>query len=354
MPSARPSYVFTRGDFLKPTEAVEAGVPEFMGQMADSSAPDRLNFANRLVDRKTPTTARAIVNRIWQAYFGQGLVSSPEDLGSQSLPPSHPALLDWLAVELMENDWSLKHIHRLIVSSATYQQSSHVTPELLAADPLNRWLARGARFRVNAEIVRDIALTASGLLNPQVGGPSIYPEAPGFLFQPPASYGPKNWFTSTGSAAHRRSLYVHSYRSVPYPPLQVFDAPKGDAACVRRNRSNTPLQALVVMNEPQFVECARAMARRVWDEANSNDEARLKYAHQLCVSRSPSASELQLLNQLLQSQRRRLQNGELKASELLGESDDAENSDVDKLNELAVWMIISRALLNLDETITRE
>ena len=354
MPKGRPSFVLTRGDFLKPGEAVQPGAPEFMGGMADSNAPDRLDFANWLVDRRTPTTARAIVNRIWQAYFGQGLVTSPEDLGSQSLPPSHPELLDWLAVELMDNNWSLKHIHKLIVSSATYQQSSHVTPELLASDPLNRWLARGARFRVNAEIVRDIALSASGLLNPQVGGPSVYPQAPDFLFQPPASYGPKNWFTSTGAEAQRRSLYVHSYRSVPYPPLQVFDAPKGDSACVRRNRSNTPLQALVVMNEPQFVECAQAMAQRILDEADSSDEARLRYAHRLCVSRDPSAAELELLNTLLQSQRSRLQSGELNALALLGESNATTDNNTEQKNDLAAWMIISRTLLNLDETITRE
>jgi hypothetical protein len=351
MQAPRQSYVLTRGDFLKPAEEVRPGAPEFLGRMVDSPAPDRLDFAHWLVDRQAPTTARAIVNRMWQAYFGQGLVISPEDLGSQSAPPSHPELLDWLAVELMDNNWSLKHIHRLIVTSATYQQSSHISPETLAADPSNRWLGRGARFRVNAEIVRDVALAASGLLNRKIGGPSIYPQAPDFLFQPPASYGPKNWYTSDKSDAYRRSLYVHAYRSVPYPPLQMFDAPRGDAACVRRNRSNTPLQALVVLNEPQFVECSRAMADRVLREANGSDEQRLQFAHRLCVSREASPHELATLQDLLRTQAARLDNGELKAAELVGQVEGKADS---QLNELATWMIVCRVLLNLDETITRE
>ncbi|MEZ6062676.1 MAG: PSD1 and planctomycete cytochrome C domain-containing protein [Planctomycetaceae bacterium] len=347
MDKPRKSYVLTRGDFLKPAEAVGPGVPVFLGEMQNSPAPDRLDFARWLADRDRPTTARAIVNRIWQSYFGQGLVTTPEDLGSQSEPPSHPELLDWLAVELMDNGWSLKHIHRLIVNSAVYRQSSNVNEHLLSADPFNRWLARGARFRVNAEIVRDIALSASGLLNDRIGGPSIYPDAPEFLFQPPASYGPKNWWTSTGDDAYRRSLYVHSYRSVPYPPLQVFDAPKGDAACVRRTRSNTPLQALVVLNEPQFVECAKAMASRVLKEVRGTEEDRLQYAHKLCTSRPATDKELTILKKLLSSQRQRLDSGELNASDLIG----AESASA---NDLAAWMIVCRAILNLDETITRQ
>ncbi len=346
MEKPRKSYVLTRGDFLKPAEPVDPGAPAFLGEMQDSQAPDRLDFASWLVDRERPTTARAIVNRVWQSYFGQGLVTTPEDLGSQSEPPSHPELLDWLAVELMDNGWSLKHIHRLIVTSAVYQQSSHLNDELLAADPFNRWLARGARFRVNAESVRDIALSASGLLNDQIGGPSIYPDTPEFLFEPPASYGPKNWWTSTGNDAWRRGLYVHTYRSVPYPPLQVFDAPKGDAACVRRTRSNTPLQALVVLNEPQFVECAKAMASRVLKFDGSDDD-RLQYAHQLCTSRPATEKELAILNKLLSSQRERLESGELNASELVGD-------DSGDAKDLAAWMIVCRAILNLDETITRQ
>ncbi|MCA9067080.1 MAG: DUF1553 domain-containing protein, partial [Planctomycetaceae bacterium] len=198
-----------RGDFLKPTEQVHADVPDFLHSLPNGAQHTRLDFARWLVDRNSPTAARSIVNRIWQAYFGIGLVDTPEDLGSQGSLPSHPELLDWLAVELMDHHWSLKHIHRLIVQSNTYQQSSAQTRAATAdgkpfEDPDNRLLSRGARFRVDAEIVRDIFLTASGLLTRKVGGPSVYPPAPEFLFQRPASYGPKHWGFDEGPDKYRR------------------------------------------------------------------------------------------------------------------------------------------------------
>ena len=253
----RTTSVLQRGDFLKPTDPVEPGVPDFLHEMPDGSeTPPRLAFAQWLVDEQSPTTARSIVNRIWQAYFGVGLVETSDDLGSQSSPASHPELLDWLAVELMENGWSLMHIHRLIVGSSTYQQSSHVTPELHARDPSNRLLARGPRFRVEAEVVRDVTLAISGLLNPQIGGPSVFPPAPRFLFDPPASYGPKTWHEERGANRYRRGIYTFRFRSVPYPMLETFDAVPGNVSCVRRSRSNTPLQALTSLNEPLFMECA--------------------------------------------------------------------------------------------------
>ncbi len=245
-----------RGDFLKPKEAVAPGVPGFLHPLAADAPPTRLTFARWLVDRRSPTTARSIVNRIWQSYFGTGLVSTSEDLGSQSEPPSHPELLDWLAVELMDGGWSLKALHRQIVNSATYRQSSRVTPELHSRDPYNRLLARAPRFRVEAETVRDIALAVSGLLDPQLGGPSVHPPAPEFLFLPPTSYGPKPWLQEPDHKSYRRALYTFRYRSVPYPVLQTFDAPNGDFSCVRRARSNTPLQALATLNEAVFMDCA--------------------------------------------------------------------------------------------------
>jgi len=222
----RTTHIFKRGDFLNHGEQVTAAAPAFLNSFAQSEEPDRLRFAKWLVADDAPTTARVIVNRIWQAHFGRGIVTTPEDFGFQSPAPTHPELIDWLAVELMEHDWSLKHIHRLIVSSATYQQSSSTTPELRSRDPFNELLARAPRIRVDAELVRDIALAASGLLNNAIGGPSVYPPAPEFLFQPPASYGPKQWRLSTDRQQYRRSLYVHGYRTVPYPTLQLFDAPK--------------------------------------------------------------------------------------------------------------------------------
>ena len=252
-----------------------AGAPAFLNPPPAGQPASRLSFARWLADRQAPTTARAIVNRVWQAYFGTGIVSTSEDLGSQCEAPSHPDLLDWLAVELMESGWSLKHLHRLIVTSATYRQSSRVTPELQARDPYNRLLARGPRFRVDAEIVRDIGLAASGLLNPAIGGESVYPPAPAFLFQPPASYGPKTWVDATGPDRYRRALYTFRFRSVPYPMLQAFDSPNGDFSCVRRARSNTPLQALTLLNEPVSLESARALALRTLKDGGASDAARL-------------------------------------------------------------------------------
>ena len=265
----RETHLFKRGDWLKPGRKVTAGVPAFLQPLADPKAPgNRLTLAKWLVDRRSPTTARVFVNRIWQAYFGTGIVATPEDFGVQGDKPSHPELLDWLAVEFMDGPsgaanqrWNIKHLHRLIVTSATYRQESRVTPELLEKDPQNRLLARGPRLRVEAEMVRDVALSASGLLNPKVGGPSIYTPAPAFLFMPPASYGPFNWTDAKGSDRYRRALYTFRRRSTPYPMLQAFDAPNGDFSCVRRSRSNTPLQALTTLNEPIFMDCA-APSRR--------------------------------------------------------------------------------------------
>lgn len=344
MDKPRQTFVMNRGDFLSPGEEVTPNVPTFLNGLPESDDPARLKFARWLVADDSPTAARTVVNRIWQAYFGRGLVTTPEDLGYQSPPPTHPALLDWLSVELVENNWSLKHIHRLIANSATYQQSGSVTPKQLERDPYNELLARGPRFRVDAESVRDMALFISGLLDESIGGPSVYPDAPSFLFVPPASYGPKQWPVSTGSEQFRRSMYVHQYRSVPFPPLQVFDAPKGDAACVRRERSNTPLQALVLLNEPQFVHCSRAFADRIWNAAD-NDTDRLKFAYRVAVGREPDAFETSTLLTLLDQQKSRITSGELKPTDLTGQANTAP--------DLAAWTVVARAILNLDETITK-
>ena len=272
-----------------------AGVPAFLHPLPDGCEPTRLTFARWLVDRRSPTTARVFVNRVWQAYFGTGLVSTSEDLGTQSEPPSHPELLDWLACEFMDRGWSLKALHRLIVGSATYRQSSRVTPELYARDPYNRLLARGPRFRVEAEIVRDIALAASGLLNPKLGGPSIFAPAPGFLFLPPASYAPFPWKEETGPDRYRRALYTFRRRSTPYPMLATFDAPNGDSACVRRLRSNTPLQALTTLNETVFVECAGPWRGRSWSAAAGPTPERVAYAFRRVLGRTPTAEERTVL-----------------------------------------------------------
>lgn len=347
----RPTNLLKRGDFLKPAEKVTPGVPAFLHPLPEWAEPNRLTFANWLVDPKSPTTARAYVNRVWQSYFGTGIVSSSEDLGKQAEPPSHPELLDYLAVDFVESGWGMKQLHKRIVLSSTYRQSSKVTKELQAKDPVNRLLARGPRFRVDAEVVRDIALSASGLLNLKVGGASVYPPIPQFLMLPPASYGPKVWKEETGPDRYRRALYTFRFRSVPFPALQAFDAPNGDFSCVKRPRSNTPLQALAALNEPIFVECAQGLAARVLAETEKDDE-RIEYAFRLCVGRKPSERERMILGEMLRKERERFDANEAKAKEFVqGRIFDVERG---KLSETASWTALARVLLNLDETMSKE
>jgi mono/diheme cytochrome c family protein len=353
---ARMTSILKRGDFLKPVKPVQPGVPEVLHDLPADAPANRLTFAQWLVDEQSPTVARAFVNRVWQHYFGTGLVASSEDLGTQSEPPSHPELLDWLAVEFMERGWSIKNLHRLIVVSATYRQWSNVSPELLARDPYNRLLARGPRSRVEGEIVRDIALAASGLLNPKLGGPSVFPPSPEFLYQPPASYGPKVWKEEKGPDRYRRGLYTFRYRSVPYPMLQAFDAPNGDASCVRRVRSNTPLQALTTLNEPLFLECARALAMKTLTDGGQSDAERLTYAFRRCVSRPPSEAESKLLLELLSKETAKFSAPDAVPWDLAAIDPASPPLLPDGITppQAAAWTAVARVLLNLDETITKE
>jgi mono/diheme cytochrome c family protein len=352
----RETHMLRRGDWLKPQKTVTAGTPAFLHPLSKDADGSRLTFAKWLADKKSPTTARVMVNRVWLAYFGTGLVSTPEDFGMQSDAQSHPELLDWLACDFMEHDWSFKHLHRLIVTSATYRQSSKVTPELYEKDPYNRLLARGPRFRVEGEIVRDIALAASGLLNEKVGGPSVMPPAPTFLFDPPASYAPFPWKHDTSAEKYRRGLYVFRRRSTPFPELQTFDVPNGDSSCVRRQRSNSPLQALVSLNEPIFVECSQALARKALAEGGKTDEQRITYAFRRALARSPRPDELQELTALLSKERQRIADGWVSATEI-GTGTNAVPKELPAgatPTQLAAYAVVSRVLLNLDETITKE
>ncbi len=363
----RTTHVLNRGDWLKPTQEVQAGVPAFLHSLPIDADNSRLTLAKWLVDRKSPTTARVFVNRLWQAYFGVGLVETPEDFGLRAPEPLHPELLDWLAVEFMEPAtlaaaeqgrsaaWDIKHIHRLIVNSATYRQSSRVTPQLYELDQYNRLLARGPRLRVDAEIVRDSALAASGLLNEDMGGPSVTPPAPAFLFLPPVSYGPKVWNEETGPNRYRRAIYTFRFRSVPYPVLQTFDAPNGDFSCVRRLRSNTPLQALVSLNEVIFMECAQALALHAL-ERSGDERERITYAFRRCLARAPAESELNELIHLLHKERTHISEGWVDTPALAtGKSEPIANLPKDATpTELAAYTIVARVLLNLDETITKE
>ncbi len=388
----RETRLLKRGEFLKPANVVQSGVPGFLHQLPPDADGSRLTLAKWLTDKKSPTTARSFVNRVWQSYFGTGLLESPEDFGTRAELPSHPELLDWLALEFMSPTaagdekgkrgkgaeerkasatggsfspsplfssappWSVKHLHRLIANSAAYRQSSHVTPELYARDPYNRLLARGPRFRVEGEIVRDIALATSGLLNPALGGRSVFPPAPEFLFAPPVSYGPKDWPVETGPERYRRSLYIFRFRSVPYPLLQTFDAPNGDFSCVRRLRSNTPLQALVSLNETTFMECAQALARKTLTEGGATDKDRIDFAFRRALSRPPVESERAELLALLEKQKQHISEGWVSATELAtGTREFAEKLPANTTpNQLAAYTVVARVLLNLDEAITKE
>jgi hypothetical protein len=310
--------------------------------------PNRLTLAKWLVDRRNPLTARVTVNRFWQEYFGQGLVRTAEDYGTQGDRPSHPELLDWLAAEFMESGWSAKHMHRLIVTSAVYRQSSDVRPELMARDPNNALLARQARLRLPAELIRDNALAVSGLLNPAIGGKSVRPPQPKGVAE--LSYsGSVKWEESTGPDRYRRGLYTLFQRTVPYPQLVNFDGPDATVTCVRRQRSNTPLQALNLLNDPVFHEAAQALAVRVLREVPEPLDRRLDYGFRLCLARYPTPRE-----------RERLASYYIRQMELL----QAEPESIAQLApnllpgippvETATWAALGRVLLNLDEFITRE
>lgn len=345
----RETHIFKRGEWNKPQELVTPGVPAILHPMNPNEPRNRLGLAHWLIDKKNPTLARVIVNRMWQEYFGRGLVATAEDFGTQGDKPTHPELLDWLATEFMNSGWSMKHMHRLILTSATYRQSSVVTPKLWERDQYNELLARGPRVRVDSEIIRDIALSAAGLLDDKIGGPSVYPPIPDGVLS--LGYGsPMKWEVS---GRYRRAMYTFWKRTVQYPSLLVFDSPTGDKACARRIRSNTPLQALTTLNDPVFFDAAQALAMRVWKEGGKTDEARVDYAFRLCTGRTPSKGEEQNVLELLHDQDNYLEDHTTTAIKVASPDPKAPPDNVN-LQKVAAWTMVSRVLLNLDETITKE
>ncbi len=369
----RETRIFKRGDWKRQETLVTPDTPAFLHPFPKDAPRNRLGLAKWIVDKNNPLTARVIVNRIWQNYFGQGLVATPEDFGTRCDKPSHPELLDWLAVEFRDGamgrqgdgaklpttdhrpptTWSMKAIHRLIVTSATYRQSSSIPPSALSVQPSeNHLLARAPRFRVDAETIRDIALSASGLLSLKVGGPSVFPPIPDGAMA--VSFRSRTvWETSQGEDKYRRGMYTFWKRSVPYPSMSVFDAPNGDMSCTRRARSNSPLQALTTLNDAVFMEAAQALALRVWKEGGNDDRAKLIYAFRLCTSRTPDEFELNRLQKLLKQEQARF-TGKTAAAVYVA-APDLNNlpADVD-LHKIAGWTMVARVLLNLDETITRQ
>ncbi|MES2695779.1 MAG: PSD1 and planctomycete cytochrome C domain-containing protein [Verrucomicrobiota bacterium] len=333
LPKPRESFLFIKGDFTRKGENVTPGTLAVLPPLKAAQQPNRLDLARWTVDPANPLTARVFVNRIWQQYFGRGIVETENDFGTQGEPPTHPELLDWLATELVAQKWSMKAMHRLIVTSATYRQSSNVRPDLDLSDPLNKLLARQTRLRLDAEVVRDVALASSGLLAPKLGGPPVFPPQPAGVMT--LGQSKRDWTASKGEDRYRRGLYTHLWRATPHPAFAVFDAPDGFTACTRRLRSNTPLQALTLLNDEQFYEFAGALAKRVQAEAKGDVPAQIRYAFQLCLSRPPAADETARLVAVYEQQ--------LAA---------ATGDDATRRNE--AWTIVARVLLNLDETITRE
>ena len=342
----RKTHVQLRGSFLDKGEVVGRGLPSAFTEGAGTDDPDRLALARWLVDRENPLTARVIANRYWEAIFGVGIVGTSEEFGSQGEAPSHPELLDWLAIELLESGWDLKYLLKLIVNSATYRQSSVVTEEMYRKDPENRFLARGPRFRISAEMIRDQALFVSDLLSPKMYGPSVNPPQPEMGLK--AAFGSEtDWETSEGEDRYRRGIYTSWRRSNPYPSMATFDAPNREVCMVRRDRTNTPLQALVTLNDPVYIEAAQALGRRMASVGGSTAK-KAALGFQLCLTRPPSVQEKETLLRLYESLKRRYSD-DLKAAVDMASDPIGPVPEGGDVAEYAAWTVVANALLNLDE-----
>jgi hypothetical protein len=354
VPKRRPTHILVRGDYRNLGKDVQPGVPAILGSLPTDTPPNRLALARWLVDPKHPLTARVAVNRLWQMIFGAGLVKTSEDFGVRGERPSHQELLDWLACEFVHSGWDIKHLMRLIVTSSVYRQSSRISPELRARDPENRLLARGPRFRLPAELVRDNALAISGLLNRQIGGPSVKPYQPGDLWREFA-YGDdpnKTYVQDIGPNLYRRGLYTFWKRSILYPPMMTFDAPKREVCTAQRSTTNTPLQALITLNDVTYLEAARVFAQRLMQETAAEPDARIEFAFQVALSRAPSAEELAMMRSLFEDAWNAYRDDMAAAEELvsIGESPCPNLG----FPEHAAWTCVCNAILNLDETLTKE
>ncbi len=348
-PKPRVTKRHVRGAYLQTAEEVQSGTPAVLNPFPKDAPTNRLGFAQWIVDRENPLTARVVVNRFWEQYFGKGIVETVEEFGKQGEPPSHPELLDWLAVEFMDGGWSMKKLHKLIVMSATYRQSSRVTPELRDKDPANRLLARGPRTRLEAEMVRDQALAVAGLLSHKIGGPSVFPPQPEGLWQ--MVYSGDQWKTSPGEDKYRRGLYTFWRRSMPHPMMTTFDAPSREFCVLRRNRSDTPLQALNTLNDPVFIEAAQALARKI-AALPGDAKSRVTFAFRTVLARMPKPDEVDRLGRLFESEFTRYINDPA-AAEKMATSELGKPKGDANLAELAAWTVVANILLNLDEAITK-
>ncbi|MCG8649019.1 MAG: PSD1 and planctomycete cytochrome C domain-containing protein [Pirellulales bacterium] len=337
----RQTRIHNRGNFLDPADVVEPAVPAFFGTLPPHAPANRLGVARWLMDANNPLTARVMANRLWARLFGIGLVETEEDFGTQGLRPSHPQLLDWLAVELRENGWSIKQLIRTIVTSDTYLQSSSLSKEKLAKDPRNRLLSRGPRFRMTAEMLRDQALAASGLLTRKIGGPSVMPPQPDGIWK--STYSAQTWVNAKGENRYRRGLYTYWKRTSPYPAMTTFDAGSGEVCLIRRVRTNTPLQALITLNDPAFIEAAGALALRLRDGG-------IQHGFRRVLTRPATPEEVSRLEVLFESTRNEY------ARDLAAAANLAQSAGLPRISsnaDLAAWITVANVLLNLDETLTK-
>jgi len=356
MPKPRETAILGRGDYQNRGEIVKPGVPSMLPPLPAGETANRLTLAKWLVSPNHPLTARVAVNRYWQMYFGTGLVKTAEDFGSQGEAPSNPELLDWLATEFIRTRWDVKAMQKLIVMSAAYRQSSRVTPELVERDPDNRLIARGPRFRLPAEAVRDNALSVSGLLKERTGGPSVFPYQPAGLWEDTAFgdvYSAQSYTPSHGDDLYRRSMYTFWKRTSGPPSLITFDAPDREKCTARRTLTNTPLQALVLLNDPTYVESARFLAQRMLLEGGSDNGKRIRYGFRLATSRPPTAEEVQVLRDLEERELATFRHNPDSARKFIKVGESAPSPKLEP-GELAAWTTVASAILNLDETITKE
>jgi hypothetical protein len=347
----RETHLMNKGNFLSLGDKVEPAVPAAFHPFPSDAPKNRLGVAKWLVDPNNPLTARVAANRYWAQLFGTGLVETEEDFGTQGELPTHPELIDWLATEYVRLGWDTKAFLRLVVTSATYRQTSKVTADLVAKDPRNRLLTRGPRFRLEAEMVRDQALALSGLLSRKMHGRSVYPPQPPGLWQA-AFNGQRTWATSQGEDRYRRGLYTFWRRTVPYPSMATFDAPSREICSLRRIRTNTPLQAFVTLNDPVYVEIAQALARRIVKEGGSTVKERARYGLQLCLARPPQPEQVRQVAALFQTEhehyRQYAKDASALATEPLGPLPQGMQAD-----ELAAWTVVANVLLNLDGVLTK-
>ena len=352
LPEPRTTYILERGGYEEKGKQVYPNTPKALMGFADSLPKNRLGLTQWLVDKKNPLTARVIVNRFWKMYFGQGIVKTVEDFGNQGSLPSHPELLDWLALEFMNSGWDIKAFQKLIVMSATYRQSSRATESTRKNDPSNMLLARGPSTRLGAEFIRDCALSASGLLNLDIGGASVKPYQPAGLWSEKGEFSVlKNYEQDHGEKLYRRGLYTFWRRTSPLPSMSLFDAPNRDNCTVIRQQTNTPMQALVLMNDPQFVEAARVLSERVIRE-NSNKKDQILHAHRLLTGRRPNDEVLTLLIELEQETREKFSSNTDLVKELLAVGEHPVAIELPAL-EVAAMTVVNNTLLSLDETIMK-